>query len=187
MDLKVIQLDADYEEDFYKIHSDENKAGWCFCVAWWTTTWEAWSLRTAEENRKRREQLFQAGQYDGYLLYADGKPVGWCQVGPRDRLINLCEQYNFIPDPDVWAITCFLLIPGYREIGLAHYFLKEILKDLRKIGVMHVQGFPRRGKNLSADNVWTGPESIFQKAKFSLERDDPLYPIYGLDLDDYDV
>ena len=182
VELKVIPLDADHEGDFYKIHCDENNTGWCYCVAWWTTTWEAWSLSTAEENRIRRENLFGAGQYDGYLLYVDDKPAGWCQVGPRDRLVNLCDQYKFAPDPDVWAITCFLLLPKYREIGLAHYFLKEILKDLSSKKVMYVQGFPRRGHDLSADNVWTGPESVFQKAGFILERDDPLYPIYGKQL-----
>ncbi len=184
MELKVIPLDADHEDDFYKIHCEENKAGWCQCVAWWTSSWEAWSLRTAEENKNRRKELFRAGQYDGYILYVDNQPAGWSQVGPRDRLVNLCDQYKFDPDRYAWAITCFLLLPQYREIGLAHYFLKEILKDLRNKGIMFVQGFPRRGHKLSADNIWTGPESVFQKAGFKIERDDPLYPIYGLQLTD---
>lgn len=182
MDLKVIPLDADREADFWEIHSEKNKAGWCYCVAWWTSTWEAWGLRTAEENKQRREELFRLGQYDGYILYDDNKPIGWSQVGPRDRLRNLCNQYDFDTDKYVWAITCFLLLPDYREIGLTHYFLQEILKDLRAKGVMYVQGFPRRGHNLSSDNVWTGPETVFEKAGFELERDDPLYPIYGLQL-----
>ena len=182
MEIKVLPLDADHEDDFWKIHNKENNSGWCYCVAWWTSTWDAWSLRTAEENKARRKELFRLGQYDGYLLYIDDKPAGWCQVGLRDRLINLCHQYKFDPDHDAWAITCFLLLPEHREIGLAHYFLTEILKSLQNKGVLFVQGFPRRGSNLSADNVWTGPEAVFQKAGFELEHDDPLYPIYSLQL-----
>ncbi len=183
VEFKVMPLCSDNKADFYAIHCEENKAGWCHCVAWWTTTWNAWSLRTAEENRARRQRLFEMGQYDGYILYADNRPVGWCQCGIRDRLPNLRNQYAFALDSDIWAITCFLIIPEFREIGLAHFFMKEILKDLRNKGIMYVQGFPKRGSNLSADNVWTGPEAVFRKAGFVLERDDPVYPIYGLPLD----
>lgn len=182
MELKVIPLDNDHRDDFYSIHNEAYNAGWCYCVAWWTTTWEAWGMRTGEENRQRREQLFEQEMYDGYLLYADGKPVGWCQCLPRDYLMKLIDEYKLAPDPETWAITCFLIIPEYREIGLAHYFLGEILKDLRRRGVYKVQAFPKRGQNLAADNVWTGPESIYVKAGFELEIDQPTFPVYSKNL-----
>ena len=135
--------------------------------------------RTAQENRRMREQLFDIEQFDGYLMYDDNKPIGWCQVGPRDRLIKLCREYRLPYDSDAWAVTCFLIIPAYREIGLGEFMLVEILKDLEKRGVKYVQGFPRRGKNISCEDLWTGPESFFLKADFILERDDPVFPIYG--------
>jgi len=183
MDLRVFPLDSDRVPDFYKIHSEENNNDWCYCVAWWTSNWEVWGRRSSRENKERRELLFKRAVYDGYILYADNEPVGWCQCGRRDQFPNLRNQYNFILDPDIWAITCFLLLPAYREIGLAHYFISEILNDLRQKGIGCVQGFPRRGYRLSADNVWTGPEGVFKKAGFKLELDDPLYPIYTLRLD----
>jgi len=184
MELRVFPLNADRKDDFYEVHNEKHGSGWCFCVAWWTITWDAWSLRTAEENRQRREQLFEIGHYDGYLLYADGEPIGWCQCGLRDRLIKLRDQYKLPRDTDAWAITCFFIIPEYREIGLAHYFVGEILKDLKSKSVKYVQGFPKRGKNLSVDNVWTGPEGIFIKAGFELEQDHPAFPVYRKILND---
>jgi hypothetical protein len=39
------------------------------------------------------------------------------------------------------------------------------------------------GKPLTAGEVWTGPESVFKRAGFRLERDDPKHPIYGRPLD----
>nr|MBN2278246.1 GNAT family N-acetyltransferase [candidate division Zixibacteria bacterium] len=179
MDLKVMALDAGHVDDFFRVHSEENGHGWCYCVAWWAPTWQGWMERTAEENRRMREQLFDVEQYDGYLMYDGDKPIGWCQVGPRDRLHKLVLEYKLARDSDAWAITCFIIIPKYREIGLGRYMLEQVLKDLQKKGVKYVQAFPRRGKDLAVEDLWTGPERFFEKAGFELERDDPKYPIYG--------
>ncbi len=179
MKLKVIPLDASLCDDFYRVHSVTHGEGWCYCVAWWTPTWDNWSERTAEKNRALREQLFAQGQYDGYLLYVNDEPVGWCQCGPRDKLKKLCKQYNLISDSKMWAITCFVIVPQNRGQGLAHYFLEEILKDLENRGIRKLQAFPRRGNGLSKGEVWTGPEVLFQKAGFNLEKDDQHHPVYN--------
>lgn len=175
----VFPLEASRREDFYRLHSKTNGADWCYCVAWWVPTWQGWGQRSAEENRALRERLFQRGQYDGYLLYVDGDPAGWCQCGPRDRLPKLLEQYNLPSDPGVWAITCFLIAPPFKKGGLTHQLLTGALQDLRRRGVPLVQAFPRRGKNLPDDDIWTGPEAAFKVAGFELDRDDPVWPVYG--------
>jgi len=187
MELKVIRLDADRQADFYRVHNKEHGHGWCFCVAWWVLSWNGWEERTSDENRLMREQLFDVGQYDGYLMYDGDTPIGWCQVGPRDQLHKLVIDYRLPVDHDAWAITCFFIIPKYREIGLGYYMLTEILKDLEKQGVKYVQAFPRRGKKISPEDMWTGPEGYFIKAGFTLERDDPIYPVYGRHAPDFDI
>jgi ribosomal protein S18 acetylase RimI-like enzyme len=178
MMLSVVPLDASGREDFYRVHSESNCAGWCHCVAWWVRTWDGWGQRTAEQNRALREKLFRQGRYDGYLMYVDGQPAGWCQCGPRDRLPKLVEQFKLNPDPGVWAITCVLISPQFRKQGLANYLLDKVLTDLATRGVPRVQAFPRRGQNLPDEDVWTGPEALFKTAGFTLERDDPRKPIY---------
>jgi GNAT superfamily N-acetyltransferase len=182
MDIRVVPLDNSLRDDFYRVHSEEYGHNWCYCVAWWIPTWHGWEHRMAEQNRMMREQLFEVEEYDGYLLYDGDKPIGWCQVGPRDRLKKLIIEYKLPNDSDIWAVTCFFIAPGYREIGLGSYMLSEILIDLKKRGVRYVQGFPRRGKKLKVEDLWTGPESYFVKNGFKLERDDPIYPIYGKEL-----
>lgn len=179
MKLTVLPLDSTRLEDFYLVHSRANEADWCYCVAWWVPTWDCWGRRSAEENRSLREKLFRQGRYDGYLIYVDGQPAGWCQCGPRDRLPKLLRQFNLEHDPGVWAITCMLIVPRFKKQGLAHRFLALVLKDLKARGVERVQAFPRRGRALPDEDVWTGPEAIYQKAGFDLERDDVHKPIYG--------
>ena len=140
--------------------------GFCFCTAWWVPTWEEWKERTAGENRALREDLLARGERDGYLLLDGEAVVGWCQVGPRDRLPKLVKQYGLAPDADVWAVTCFEVAPSHRGRGAAAFLLRGALADLRARGVRRVQGFPRCGRGLEPGQAWTGPEGLFLSAGF---------------------
>lgn len=178
MEVAVHKLTRERLADFYQIHRPENGEGWCNCVAWWVPSWDGWGDRTAEGNRKLRDNLFDDGHYDGYLLYVDGSPVAWCQRGPRDRLQKLRRQYDLPEDDSIWAVTCFVVIPAFRGKGLTHLLLKEVLADLKRNGIKRVQAFPKCGAGLEPGAVWTGPESVFVNAGFKVERDHPEHPIY---------
>lgn len=178
----VKRFNKDLVKDYYHLHSQKNGADWCYCVAWWVESWDGWSARTAEENKKLRDELLASGEYDGYLLYLDQDPVGWCQVGRRDRLKKLAWQFELDPDPRAWAITCFLISPEKRHGGLAIDFLGRILNDLRSRGVSRVEAFPKRGQDLDESDLWNGPESMFIKAGFSIIREHPERPLLALDL-----
>ena len=167
MKVEIQQFSPASREDFYAVHS---AAGQCFCVAWWVSTWEGWDDRTADDNRGLREQLLAENQYDGYLFYVDDAPAGWCQVGLRDRLPKLVEAHALSSDPDAFAISCLLLLPHMRGRGLAGVFLAGVIDDLRSRGVKRVEVFPRLGEGLSADEVWTGPQRLFDSLGFQLEQ-----------------
>ncbi|NIS82270.1 MAG: GNAT family N-acetyltransferase [Anaerolineales bacterium] len=161
MSRNVVRFTEALHGDFFQVHSEKHGCGWCFCVAWWVATWEGWSERSAEENRDLRTSLLNQGQHDGYLLYVDGEPVGWCQVGPRDRLEKLVHQFALEPDTNTWAITCFLISPAYRRRGLASFMLAEVLRDLQARGVQRVEAFPKHGDELDENDLWNGPESMY--------------------------
>jgi GNAT superfamily N-acetyltransferase len=174
---RIARLSPDTWPDFRRIHCDENDTGWCFCVAWWVETWDVFKARSAEENLAQREELCRGGHNDGYLLYVDHEPVGWCQVGARDRLAKLARQYSLEPDPRAWALTCFQIVPGRRRQGLAAELLTQVLSALQAEGVEVVEAFPKRGEGLEAHDLWTGPESLFLQLGFEVWRDDPSRPI----------
>jgi ribosomal protein S18 acetylase RimI-like enzyme len=178
---EVRRFEAALRNDFYRLHSDANDAGLCFCVAWWVPTWDGWGERSAAENRQLRESLCARGEYDGYLLYVDDAPAGWCQAGLRDRLAKLAQQFALAPDPATWAITCFQIAPAYRRQGLAAFLLGEVLSDLRMRGVRRVEAFPKRGADLDADDLWNGPETMFRAAGFSVVRDDLRRPVLAIE------
>jgi hypothetical protein len=128
--IRIEILSSKNKSDFYEVHSSKNGSGSCFCAAWWVPVWGGWGDRTSEENRALREDLFKKHYFDGYVLYLDDKPVGWCQVGLRDQFPKLLRSYALSPDPVAWAVTCFLLIPEARGKGLSSSFLSEVINDL---------------------------------------------------------
>ena len=182
MNRRGVRFDETNYNDFYKLHSEENGGGWCYCMAWWLPTWTGWNNRTAEQNKILRDELCLVGEYDGYLLYLDDKPVGWCQVGLRDRLIKLVMQYNLAPDIDTWAISCIFIAKNYRRKGLASFMLEEILRDLKKRKVKRVEAFPKRGDKLCGDDLRTGPEAMFLNAGFHIVKDSPTRQVLAIRL-----
>ena len=177
MKIAIARLSRDNLPDYFQVHSAANGTDWCFCSAWWVPTWEGWSKRTAEANLDIRQEHFTQGNFDGYLFYVEDQPVGWCQVGPRDRLEKLRTAYDLSPDPEVWAFSCFLLTPAYRGRGLAHTFLESVLADLSRQGIRRVQAFPRGGDGLEKHEIWTGPESIYRRVDFLLKKDGQRGPV----------
>jgi ribosomal protein S18 acetylase RimI-like enzyme len=182
-DRKVVRFEPGMEDDFWRLHSPENGCGWCFCSAWWVPDWHGWADRSIEQNREVREGLLARGEYDGYMLYRGDQPIGWSQVGRRDRLAKLIEQFGLEPEPGTWAITCFLIRPDFRRRGFARSLLLAILEDLPRRGATRVEVYPRRGSELDPLDLWNGPESLFREAGFEVALDDPVRPILARTLD----
>lgn len=178
MKLEVRRFAPDLAGDFFALHSAPPAE--CFCAFWWLGPGEDWSKKTAQENRARREALLEAGAYDGYLAYLDGRVAGWCQVGPRDRLPQLVKKFGFAPDGGTWAISCFFVAAGSRRKGVATRLLRHVLAELRAKGVSRVEAYPRRGPGLTDDDLWNGPESMLARAGFRVARDDASRPVLEL-------
>ena len=180
--LEIVPIDAGRRADFYRLHGDRNDAGWCACAAWWVPTWDGWADRAAAENHEVRDALFARGEHDGLLAYTDGEPVGWCQLGPRDRLAKLTSQLRLEPDPGAWAVTCFLVAPAWRGGGVAQALLAAAAARARHCGAARLEAFPRRGEGLAADDLWNGPEPLFRAVGFVVARDDAARPVLRLEL-----
>ncbi|MQC26084.1 MAG: GNAT family N-acetyltransferase [Chloroflexi bacterium] len=169
MDIRIEPFNPGNREDFFDFHS--RVGGECFCTAWWTPTWEEYAQASAEDNLARREKLLGEGEYDGYLIYADDKVAGWCQVGQRDRLGKVLEQFTLTFEPRTWAITCFQIDPTYQRQGLAAALLEAVIRDLGQRGVKRLEAFPKIDINLPGHQQWTGPITLYEKAGFKKLRD----------------
>ncbi len=163
--LTVERLAPERWDDFLSLHSEANGAGWCRCVAWWVPTWEDWGDRSQAENTALRSELCKRGENDGLLAYSGNEPVGWCQLGPRDRLRKLVAQFGREPDDLVWAVTCFLVAPAWRRRGVATTLLDAAVSTARDAGAELLEGYPRVGTD-ELGEMWTGSSGLFEQAGF---------------------
>lgn len=178
---RVERFRAGLSADFDRVHSDANGAGWCRCVAWWVPTWDGWGERSAAENAALRAKLCERGEYDGLLAYDGAEPVGWCQLGPRDRLEKLVRRLGVEPSPETWAVTCFLVAPRARGRGVARALLEAAIETARAEGGAQLEGYPRLAADEPGD-LWTGPEALYRSTGFASVGDAPPRRIYSLPL-----
>lgn len=177
----VKRLTRENEADFARIHCDAQENGWCHCVAWWTPTWDGWGERTAEQNATLRQKLFSDGVHDGYFVHVDGALAGWVQAWKRDAFAKLASQFGVSADHDAWMIGCVLILPAYRERGVAREALSLIVDDLRLRGAKSIDAFPKRGVS-EASELWNGAESTYARLGFAVVRDDAKRPLLRLTL-----
>jgi GNAT superfamily N-acetyltransferase len=181
MNVRVERFAPALYEDFCRLHSDANDAGWCRCVAWWVPTWDGWGDRTAAENTALRQELCDRGEYDGLIAYEQDEPVGWCQVGRRDRLQKLVRQLELEASPHSWAVTCFLIAPHARGRGVARTLLAAAIETARSERATGLEGYPRR-EGSDPGELWTGPVALFLGAGFTVVRDSLPRAVVALEL-----
>lgn len=175
----IKRLSRDSEGEFARIHCDATGNGWCHCVGWWVPTWEGWGERTAAENARLRRQIFDAHVHDGYLIYSDGTLAGWCQAWKRDAFAKLAAQFGPASDDDAWMIGCLLVLPAFRDQGVARAALPLVLDDLQLRGARSVDAFPKRGAQ-EAGELWNGAESTYLRLGFEIVREDAKRPVLRL-------
>ncbi len=170
MSIRIEPFRPELRDEFRVLHSNANDAGWCRCVAWWVPTWDGWGERAAEENAALRESLCDGGEYDGLLAFDRDQPIGWCQVGQRDRLAKLVTQLELEPDPSVWAVTCFVVAPSHRRRGVAAALLEAAAEKARAAGASRLEGYPRVVADEPGE-MWTGPIGLYRSAGFGMTRE----------------
>jgi GNAT superfamily N-acetyltransferase len=139
----------------------------------------AWYDMPVEERAHRLREETDCGNPDadgtsGLVAYLEGEPVGWVAVEPRANYRRL--RGSSVPwagraedrdDPDVWAIVCFAIRPGYRGQGLTRPLAKAAVEFARARGAKAVEGYPmlhRPGQNVSWGEMNVGSRNTFLAA-----------------------
>ena len=75
-----------------------------------------------------------------------------------------------------------MVLAPYRGQGLARRIFTQVVDDLRSRGAGAVEGYPLHGGGHGADDVWTGPESLFVEAGFAEVGRGPRRVVYRREL-----
>src|SRR4029453_5320120 len=141
--LTIHPVTADRWEHLAALFGDKGACAGCWCM-WWRMTQSAWLGQKGEGTNGKRGALGKKGPPPGLLAYAEGEPVGWCAVGPREDYPRLSRSKVLAPvdAKPVWSVTCFFVRRDWRRRGVTVALLKEAARFAGSRGARIVEGDP---------------------------------------------
>jgi GNAT superfamily N-acetyltransferase len=162
-------LTPDRWSDFEKLFGPRGAYGGCWCM-WWRTARSQFEKQGSEGNRAAMKDIVESGQVPGIIAYADGQPVGWCSVAPREQYasLNRSPVLKRLDDQPVWAIVCFYIAKEQRGKGLIVKLIRAAVEYVRRQGGQIVEAYPTqpRGGQLPPVSSFMGVPSVFEEAGF---------------------
>ncbi|UUT35137.1 GNAT family N-acetyltransferase [Microbacterium elymi] len=162
----------------------------CQCQ-WWLMRGKDWDVTTRPQREQMLHDELASAPTPALIAYVDGEPAGWVRVGPRVRQPRLAHTRAFAAtphawdDPDVWAVTCFVVRKEYRGQGLNARLLDAAIAHARANGARVLEAYPTDttvGKT-PVNDLYIGILSVFLAAGFhEVARPKPHRTIVELDL-----
>ena len=192
-DLEFRALTRGRFADVVDLFGTRGDPSWCWCQ-YFVTTGDAYR-HSSDANRAALERQAAHRPSPGLIAYAGGTPVGWVQVGPRTAYPRLCGNRALvsvvgddIDDPQVWAVTCFVVRVGHRRKGVGEALLAAAVRCARDAGAHVLEGHPvdtaaRPTGRVSSADLYHGAASTFAAAGFTeVGRTSRHRPVMRLDL-----
>lgn len=156
--------------------------GGCWCM-WWRLPGQVFDKSRGASNRAQFKEIVEAGVEPGLLAYADGRPVGWCAIAPREHFLPRYERSRYwkpLEGEGVWSLNCWYIAPGFRKQGIATALLRAALDFAAARGARIVEGHPLdAGDTARSDSgLYFGTLRMFLDAGFvEVARRHPERPI----------
>lgn len=121
--------------------------------------------RTLIINRIKENEL------QGYLVFENDNPIGWCNANNRLNYQRLLRDYDLIDNPDdkVCSVVCFLIHPDYRRQGISQKILEKIIEDYSNTDYDYIESYPKKGES-SASN-FKGPIELYKRNDFEIHKE----------------
>ncbi|HEY6072970.1 MAG TPA: GNAT family N-acetyltransferase [Anaerolineales bacterium] len=172
--ITIVPVTPDRWNDLATLFGERGASEGCWCMFWRVRRKDFQHMNSAD-NREALHEITERGEEPGLLAYIDGKPVGWCSVGPRESYAALehSSKYKRVDDQPVWSIVCFFMDSAARGQGLMNALIHGAVAYAKNHGAKIVEAYPTDmqsddliGKRLSGDGGYMGIASAFRKAGF---------------------
>jgi GNAT superfamily N-acetyltransferase len=167
--------------DLARLFGRRGACGGCWCM-WWRLPRSEFARGKGEGNRRALRRIVRAGRAPGILAYADGEPVGWCSVAPREEypVLERSRTLKRVDERPVWSVVCFFVTRPFRRRGVSVKLLEAAADYVRRQGGTIVEGYPVESRKGAMPDAfaWTGLVQAFREAGFEeVERRSPTRPI----------
>lgn len=182
MNIEVKKLTPADVEEYIRFfdatpHDDHNPENTCYCVSWCSDDHRAMAdYPSREERRKMAAEYVKSGKIQGYLAYADGRIVGWCNANTKTECLNCggwlfsmpqVSELEFDRSEKVKSIYCFLIAPDMKRKGIANQLLKYVCQDAADCGFDYVEAYPQKEAADERTFFWGFPD-MYMKQGFSI-------------------
>ncbi|MFI5165344.1 MAG: GNAT family N-acetyltransferase [Thermoanaerobaculales bacterium] len=168
--LEFHPLASDRWGDLEALFGPRGACGGCWCMSWLLTR-RAFDEQKGEGNRRAFRKLVKSGTEPGIVAYADGEPIGWCAIAPRERYVRLERSRTLarVDEEPVWSIVCFFVTKELRRSGVSVALIKAAAEFAAARGAKMVEGYPVEpyAATMPAAFAWTGTAAAFRHAGFT--------------------
>ncbi len=181
LELEFRTLTAQRWHDLETLFGERGACGGCWCM-WWKLKRSQFVQGKGKGNKKAFKKSIEKGEIPGLIAYADGEPVGWCAVAPREQYPTLerSRVLKRVDEAPVWSVVCFFVAKPFRGRGVTKHLLRAVVEYARKSGAKIVEGYPIEPKKGHMPDVfvYTGLASAFRSAGFvEVARRSPTRPV----------
>ena len=167
-DLEFQPVTPERWRDLEALFGEHGAYGGCWCM-WWRLTRSEFAKQLGQGNKEAFKRIVDAGEIPGLLAYADGQPVAWCSVAPRETFpaLERSRTLKRVDDKPVWSIVCFFIAKSARRKGVMLKLLRAAVAYAQAHGAKIVEGYPVEPTgSLSGASGFTGVASTFRQAGF---------------------
>jgi len=130
---------------------------------------------TKENSRKMIIDRINKNEIQGYLVYKDEKPIGWCNVNNRLNYQRLLRDYELNQNEEhkICSIVCFLIHPDCRRKGITQKLLEKVVSDYSNTDYDYIESYPKKGNSNSSN--FNGPMILYKRNNFRIYKEYDSY------------
>jgi GNAT superfamily N-acetyltransferase len=175
MSVQILPATSDRFDDAEHALTGGGEGPSCQCQ-WWMLTNADYQKTTLDERRELLRTELSAERAPALIAYVDGAAAGWVRVGPRDPQMRIARTREItggtaepFDDPDVWAVSCFVVRREHRGAGLTSQLLDAAVAHARAAGARVIEAYPIDATVSDKKHLYyRGLLSVFESAGFDV-------------------
>ncbi|MGH1437202.1 MAG: GNAT family N-acetyltransferase [Lewinella sp.] len=178
MNIEIRPLTKDLKDDYLflfdnMIHKENPEWSKCYCNDYHFLG----DVETCTRDMSRVMIIdrIDENELQGYLVFYNGKAIGWCNVNNRSKYQRLLRDYDLIDNPDdkVCSVVCFLIHPDYRRKGISQKVIEKIVEDYLNRDYDYIESYPKKGEANSSS--FKGPMELYKRNGFNIYKEYETY------------
>lgn len=138
--MDIHRVTPDRWPDLERLFESRGTLRGCWCMIFRAGPDGKTPKSSGPERKQAMRALVGEGLPVGLLAYADGSPVAWCSVAPRDTFRGLDVVGE--PSGPVWSLTCFYVRREFRGRGVTKALLDAAIAEARDAGASALEAYP---------------------------------------------